>query len=544
MYYKKAALVIILGVAVFYSLALTKIFFSQKSTPTPIVTNNPIPVPPPIVEPPPVNNNAPRIDVVFTIDSTSSMSDEIQIVKENIRNIISDISQGQPAPDVRYAIVTYRDRYDEYVTKQWPFTRDVQEISRILSSIVAAGGGDKPESVNEALNVTLHKLDWDPQARSKIVFLIGDAGPNNYADGPRWENELLYAQRNNISINTIACSGIWPVEAQVFNTLASSSNGQFANLTYKQELTNSDGSRAVVIEEGGRTYSLSGDVDDKDWMRGADELLARNEAKEISSYSSSYSTSSSLDGGMVAPATAPIAKKLDDELAMADSVESGIVGGVASGKGIIAAKPANIALPAEAISEPIAIGRRTDELAETKAKAYAERDLAKDMPAMSKVAPAPSSINFGNANRTNNLNAVLADSIKRAARQQGSTYGTLVSPLFDFKGSSSGVTKPTKIFIDSKSQLQSLLGTNSSIDINKIDFNNQVVIGVFLGKVNNNSSITISKISFSGKDLIVTLIQQSGSASSTTTTPFHLMVIPRQIAETKLSAKDIFVKFE
>ena len=541
MYYKKAALVIILGVAVFYSLALTKLFFSQKSTPTPIVTNNPIPVPPPIVEPPPINNNAPRIDVVFTIDSTSSMSDEIQIVKENIRNIINDISQGQPAPDVRYAIVTYRDRYDEYVTKHWPFTRDVQEISRILSSIVAAGGGDKPESVNEALNVTLHKLDWDPQARSKIVFLIGDAGPNNYPDGPRWENELLYAQRNNISINTIACSGIWPVEAQMFNTLASSSNGQFANLTYKQELTNADGSRAVVIEEGGRTYSLSGDVDDKDWMRGADELLARNEAKEISSYSSSYSTSSSLDGGMVAS----VAKRLDDELATVDSVESGVVGGVASTKGITAAKPANIALPAETLSEPIATRRKTDELAETKAKAYAERDLAKDMPAVSNVAPSyPASVSFGNANRTNNLNAVLADSIKRAARQQGSTYGTLITPLFDFKGNNSGVTKTAKIFIDSKSQLQSLLGANSSIDINKIDFNNQVVVAVFLGQVNNNASVTISKISFSGKDLIVTLTQQAGSASSSNTTPFHLVVIPRQIGETKLLAKDIFVKFE
>ncbi|MBL8194970.1 MAG: hypothetical protein JNM06_14330, partial [Blastocatellia bacterium] len=404
-------------------------------------------------------------------------------------------------------------------------------------------GGDKPESVNEALNVTLHKLDWDPQARSKIVFLIGDAGPNNYADGPRWEDELLYAQRNNISINTIACSGIWPVEAQVFNSLASSSNGQFANLTYKQELTNSDGSRAVVIEEGGRTYSLSGEVDDKDWMRGADELLARNEAKEISSYPATYSSASSLDGGMVAP----VAKRLDDELAMADSVESSVVGGVASTKGITAARPANIALPAEALSEPTTIRRKTDELAETKAKAYAERDLAKDMPAVSNVAAAPSyptSVSFGNANRTNNLNAVLADSIKRAARQQGSTYGTLVTPLFDFKGSNSGVTKPAKIFIDSKSQLQSLLGTNSSIDINKIDFNSQVVVAVFLGQVNNNSSVTISKISFSGKDLIITLLQQSGSASSNTTTPFHLMVIPRQIAETKLSAKDIFVKFE
>src|SRR5690348_1429889 len=135
--YKKAALVLILGVAVFYSVALTKLFLFNKHNPQPPIVNNPIPNPP-IPSP---NNEVPRIDVVFMIDSTSSMGDEIQMVKENIRNIISEISQGQPAPDVRYGIVTYRDRYDEYVTKSWPFTRDVQTISQALSTIVAAGGG-------------------------------------------------------------------------------------------------------------------------------------------------------------------------------------------------------------------------------------------------------------------------------------------------------------------------------------------------------------------------------------------------------------------
>jgi hypothetical protein len=97
--YKKAALVLILGVAVFYSLALTKLFlFQKRNVEQPPIVTNPIPNPP-IPSP---NNEIPRIDVVFMIDSTSSMGDEIQMVKENIRNIISEISQGQPAPDVRY----------------------------------------------------------------------------------------------------------------------------------------------------------------------------------------------------------------------------------------------------------------------------------------------------------------------------------------------------------------------------------------------------------------------------------------------------------
>lgn len=532
--YKRAALVLVLGVAVFYSAALTKLFLSQKVETPPIVTN-PIP---PIVVPPPNNTGAPRIDVVFTIDSTSSMGDEIEIVKNNIRNIISEISQGQPAPDVRYGIVTYRDRYDEYVTKSWPFTRDVQEISRALSSIVAAGGGDKPEDVASGLHVTLHNMDWDSQARSKIVFLIGDAGPHSYPDGYRWEDELVFAQRNNISINTVACSGIWPAEEQVFNNMSSSSNGQFSHLTYKQEVAKADGSRAVVIEEAGRSYEVSKTVGDKDWVRGADELIARNEAKEVAAPPPSYSSP------IATTSTEAKAEKLrDDELDdLKGGVDGAVVGGVAGG--VVAGKVANLPMPSEMTAKK-----------QSEASMKAKESLAKDSSSVGvaqKVAAAPLATSSPGAmaiqgisvgNKTNNLSSVLAGQIKQAARQQGAVYGTLISPAFDFKGTNSGVTTARKIFVDSKSQLQNLLGSSSSVDISKIDFNNQVVIAVFLGQVTSGSTVSISKIALNGNELIVTLNQQAGSSSSTTT-PFHLVVIPRQVGTTRLDAKNIFVKFE
>jgi hypothetical protein len=51
----------------------------------------------------------PKIDVLFLLDSTGSMGDEIQVVKAEIEKIIFEVQNGTPKPIVRFAIVTYRD---------------------------------------------------------------------------------------------------------------------------------------------------------------------------------------------------------------------------------------------------------------------------------------------------------------------------------------------------------------------------------------------------------------------------------------------------
>ena len=71
---------------------------------------------------------APRMDVLFLLDSTGSMSDEIDAVKGHIRDMISEIASGNPTPDVRFGIVTYRDRGDDYITKTFELTRDIDQI--------------------------------------------------------------------------------------------------------------------------------------------------------------------------------------------------------------------------------------------------------------------------------------------------------------------------------------------------------------------------------------------------------------------------------
>ena len=96
------------------------------------------------------SQEAPRLDVVFLLDATGSMGDEIDAVKEKIQEMIAQIAVGDPAPDVRFGIVAYRDRGDEYVTAVYDLTRDIDRIIGNLGQIQASGGGDYPESLNEA----------------------------------------------------------------------------------------------------------------------------------------------------------------------------------------------------------------------------------------------------------------------------------------------------------------------------------------------------------------------------------------------------------
>ncbi|MEW6734976.1 MAG: vWA domain-containing protein [Acidobacteriota bacterium] len=503
--YKKALMVLIVGLAIFYGAAMLKyLFFTQLGTinPSPLAA---LPTPPALLATEAVPIEAvPRIDVVFTIDSTGSMGDEIEVVKENIRNIINDISQGQPAPDVRYGIVVYRDRGDEYVTKYWQFTRELPKIQAALASIRAYGGGDKPESVNEALHVTLHKMEWDQQAKTKMIFLIGDAGPNNYPNDFRWEEEIKYAQQQNITVNTIACSGMEAHEQQVFNEISSNSNGLFAQLTYRQEYARADGSRVVVIEEGARKLEVSSGVAEREWVRGADELLARGDAKELSSSAAEYDEPSYASGG--------------DGGATSDVVET-----TSSDGYIAAAKPA---------AEPPAAPR---DMAEAKSdRGYAGETRAR----ASGIVSAPVS------NKTNNLNTVLAETIKSAARRQGVTYGTPLTSAFDLKGVDCNVKTPRQLLIDNRETLQSFLGTTAGVDLSRIDFNNQIVLAIFLGRSPADTTITVNSLHLHGNEVLVNVKRQAGASAPATTAPFQLIVLPRQVGSIKLDAKSFFVRLD
>lgn len=254
----------------------------------------------------------PRMDVVFLIDTTGSMGDEIAVVKESLLDMIAEIEGGTPRPYVRFGLVLYRDRGDEYVTKIFKLTDDTDAIINEVRQIRASGGGDLPESVNEALHVAIHEINWDKSKDTeKTIFLIGDAKPHYYDQDYRWEDEIKVALDKYIVINSIGCSGLTSEGVDIFTMISKGSEGTFRYLTYRKEYVKADGTREKVMVAGGGYYEMDEEADDKHWKLGADRAKTKGIAKEMSAPPESTST---MEGYSGKSPSGPVENNLDSIL--------------------------------------------------------------------------------------------------------------------------------------------------------------------------------------------------------------------------------------
>jgi Mg-chelatase subunit ChlD len=149
----------------------------------------------------------PEVEVVFCLDTTGSMSGLIDAAKRKIWSICSQIATGKPTPRLKVGLVAYRDRGDAYVTKIFDLTEDLDAVYSNLMGFQAAGGGDFPESVNQALHESVTKIKWGKGKKTlKIIFLVGDAPPHmNYANDVKYPETCKLAAGRDIIINTIQC---------------------------------------------------------------------------------------------------------------------------------------------------------------------------------------------------------------------------------------------------------------------------------------------------------------------------------------------------
>ncbi len=169
-----------------------------------------------------------RIEVCFVLDTTGSMGGLIAGAKAKIWSMANDIISAKPTPEVRFALIGYRDRGDDYVTKLTPLTDDLDAVYAELNKFHAAGGGDAPESVGRALDESVRKIEWTKDASVlKIIYLVGDAPPHFYEDEPDWKKVCTDAVKRDIIINTVQC-GADAETTRVWKEIADRSEGAFA----------------------------------------------------------------------------------------------------------------------------------------------------------------------------------------------------------------------------------------------------------------------------------------------------------------------------
>jgi Mg-chelatase subunit ChlD len=145
------------------------------------------------------------VDLVFVVDATGSMRDDIDAVRADMHSILDSLTATNP--DRRLGIVVYRDVGDDFVSKTvLTLNADESEIVEAIGSIEVDGGGDTREHVYAGIDTALTEQPWREGASQHIV-LMGDAPPHDdYADDPRtYESVIALAQTPplSVSIHTI-----------------------------------------------------------------------------------------------------------------------------------------------------------------------------------------------------------------------------------------------------------------------------------------------------------------------------------------------------
>ena len=122
-----------------------------------------------------------ELDLVFVLDTTASMKRDLGEMQADLLSSVRLLRRMLPSLNVGF--VAFRDRKDDYLTRAFqlsPMTEDNQRRLQIfVQRLKAAGGGDVPEAVDEALGVA-EAMAWRPTAMGQIV-VIGDAPPPRQA---------------------------------------------------------------------------------------------------------------------------------------------------------------------------------------------------------------------------------------------------------------------------------------------------------------------------------------------------------------------------
>jgi len=215
-----------------------------------------------------------RIEVVFVLDTTSSMSGLIHAAREKIWSIATTMASAQQSPDIRMGLVAFRDRGDAYITRTYDLSNDLDSMYASLMDFRAQGGGDGPESVNQALYDAVHDMSWSDDSNVyKTVFLVGDAPPHmDYDNDVKYPVTLQSAARKGIIVNAIQ-SGQHQHTRPAWQEIAALGRGQYF------QVESSGNAVAVATPFDEELSALAAELEDTRLYFGDEETRKAQKAK-------------------------------------------------------------------------------------------------------------------------------------------------------------------------------------------------------------------------------------------------------------------------
>lgn len=196
------------------------------------------------------------LDLVFMVDATGSMADEIEKLRSSMKSMAGRIAELPGGIDLCFGLVAYRDHGEEYLTRTYDLSNDLNAFQGVLGAVRANAGGDEPEAVNEALERTVHRVSWRGAGTSRLVVMIGDAPPHMDYGAPYYDQSAAAALARGIKVHTVGTSGLNKLGEAVFRSIAQSTGGRFVFLTYKDARRPGRGPGSETTHDV-RDYSVS-----------------------------------------------------------------------------------------------------------------------------------------------------------------------------------------------------------------------------------------------------------------------------------------------
>lgn len=210
------------------------------------------------------------VDIVFTLDTTGSMGDEIDILRDTIYSIYTRIRKlDNTAVDLRFGIVLYRDKGDVYLTQQFPLTDKIEAFQEFLFNVRAGGGGDTPEDLLSGLNETVNNMNWRDDAL-KLAFVVTDA-PGHIPEADHFRTILDAARTRTIKIFAIGASGLDTTGEMHLRITAQHTKGSFIFLTYGETGESSGKDEGKVSHHTGTNFT----------SRNLDDIVVDNVSRQI-----------------------------------------------------------------------------------------------------------------------------------------------------------------------------------------------------------------------------------------------------------------------
>ena len=151
-----------------------------------------------------------NLDVVFAIDATGSMKNDIETLKKDLVPALT--AKYSISDSVRFGLLFYRDYGDNFNYKSLPvrfygFTEDLKAFNKNLNALKIVGkeGGDIPEAVYEAIYASSEYYNWRGGV-NRMIILIGDAEPHPRPRGlGKYSKDFVMnaAEKKEIKVKTI-----------------------------------------------------------------------------------------------------------------------------------------------------------------------------------------------------------------------------------------------------------------------------------------------------------------------------------------------------